>query len=156
LASPASPHAALQDGAPPAAPGISARALWRLLAPWLGYAFLGASAVLGLFTASAAEDGASYAAGLATFALAAIIIAVRMKRQFDGSEVGFLLAVSVGGSDALLVAIALQAVLGLIGFILAATVGGAVYTIGIALFIICMALIFIEIKRYFDRQDRGA
>jgi len=134
---------------------MSARELWGLVAPWLGHAFLAASAVLGLFTASAAADGATYAAGLATFALAGAIVAVRVKRQFDGREVGFLLAVSVASSDALLVAVALLTVLGLAGVILAATVGGAVYDIGIALFGICLALIFIEIKRYFDRLDAG-
>lgn len=134
---------------------MSGREAWRLVAPWLGYVFLGAAALLGLFTASGADDQATYASGLATFAVAASLIAWRMKRQLDGYEVGFLLPVAVANADALLVTIAVLGAMGLAGATMAAAVGGTVYGIGMALFIICAAFIFIEIKRYFDRRERG-
>jgi hypothetical protein len=154
VAHPSRPHVAVQENPPPTAPAVSAWAAWRLVAPWLGYGFLGGAAVLGLFTASGADDEATYASGLATFAVAALLIAWRMKQQLDGREIGFLLPVSAEGSDTLFVAIAVLAALGLAGAILAATVGGTVYGIGIALFIIAAAFIFVEIKRYFDRHER--
>lgn len=145
----------MQENSAPTAPALNAGEAWRLVAPWLGYFFLGAAAVLGLITASGGSDDATYASGLATFAVAVLLIAWRMKRQLDGCEIGFLLPISAAGSDTLLVTIAVLAALGLAGAILAATVGGMLYGIGIALFIISSAFIFIEIKRYFDRSERG-
>jgi hypothetical protein len=50
---------------------------------------------------------------------------------------------------------AVLAVLGLAGLGLAATVGGTLYGVGIALFIVAAALIFNDIKRYFDHRDAG-
>ena len=145
-------HAALHTEAPLAA--ASAAEIWRMVVPWLGYGFLAASGVLGLFTASAATDDPTYAAGLGTFMLAIVIIVMRMKRQLDGREIGFLLAVSVTSVEALFVSIAVLGVLGLVGLVLAATVGGSLYGIGLALFIICAAFILSDIKRYFDALER--
>ena len=116
-----------------------------MIAPWLGHVFLAGAGILGLFTASGAGDRATYAVGLATFAVAVILIAVRIRRQIDGREIPFLLAVTVTNSDELFVTIAVLAVLGLVGAVLAAAVGGTVYAIGLALLIICYALIFYEI-----------
>ncbi len=129
--------------------------VWRLVAPWLGYIFLAAAGVLGLFTASAAPDDATYDAGLALFILAVLLIAMRLKRQFDGREIGFLLPVPVDGTDSLFVSIAVLAVLGLVGVILAATVGGTSLRHRAGALRRGTALIFTEIKRYFDRRDRG-
>ncbi|HUK61277.1 MAG TPA: hypothetical protein VLV50_18750 [Stellaceae bacterium] len=134
---------------------MPAREVWRLVGPWLGYLVLGAAGIFGLFTASASADAATYDAGLIAFAIAVVLIAVRMKRQFDGTEAGFLLPISPAGADTLFVTVAILAVLGLVGAVLAAAVGGMLYGIGLALFIVCAALIFIEVKRYFDRLDRG-
>jgi hypothetical protein len=135
--------------------GIPMGEFWRMLVPWLGYVFLAAAGVLGLFTASGGVDEVTYMAGLALFILAIVVIAWRMKRQLDGREVGFLLAVSVDNSDSLFVSMAVLAVLGLAGLGLAATVGGTLYGVGIALFIVAAALIFNDIKRYFDHRDAG-
>jgi len=129
--------------------------VWRLIGPWLGYVFLAFAALLGLFTASGAADRATYVAGMLTFAIAVAVIAMRAKRQLDGAEVGFLLPISPSDADTLVVTIAILGVLGLAGGALAATVGSALYGIGLALFLVCALLIFIEIKRYFDRIDRA-
>lgn len=149
-------HTEIHSAAPQDEPRpVAAGEVWRLIAPGLGYVFLAAAAILGLFTASGATDSGTYYSGLATFALAVIIAAVRMKLQLDGRETGFLLPVTAASSDALVVTIALLAVLGLFGVVLAASVGGDVYSIGLALFVISAALIFLEMKRYFDRADAG-
>jgi hypothetical protein len=132
---------------------VDAAEVWRLIAPGLGYAFLAVAAVLGLVTASGEVDGATYAAGLATFVLAVIIIAVRLKRQFDGGAVGLLLDVSVASTDSLFLSIAVLTVLALAGLIVAAAIGGSLYGIGLALFVIGTAMIFRDIKRYFDRRE---
>jgi hypothetical protein len=148
------PHdAAAQHNTAPTAPPLAAREFWRMLAPWFGYAFLALAGVLGLFTASGTADSATYASGMATFALAAVLVAWKLRRQFDGGEPGFLLPTVADNPDLLLVTIALLTVLGIVGAVLAATVGGTIYRIGLALFLVCAAFIFIEIKRYFDRAD---
>lgn len=126
-----------------------------MIAPWLGYVFLTSAGLLGLFTASGAADQATYVCGLLTFAVAAVLIAARIMRQLDGAEVGFLLPVATAGFDTLVVIIAVLAMLGLVGAALAAAEGGALYGIGLALFAICAAMIFTELKRYFDRIDRA-
>jgi hypothetical protein len=151
----APPSAAPQDHSAATQPALPAREVWRMIGPWLGYVFLGFAGILGLFTASASADGAGYDAGLATFAIAVAVIALRAKRQLDGAEVGFLLPVSPADADTLFVTVAILGVLGIVGAALAATVGGTLYGIGLALFIVCAALIFTEIKRYFDRLDRA-
>lgn len=134
---------------------IPAGEFWHMIVPWLGYLFLAAAGILGLFTASGAPDDATYGAGMALFVIAGIVIAWRLKRQFDGREIGFLLPVSVDNSDFLFVSIAVLGALGLVGLGLAASVGGTLYSIGVALFIVAAALIFNDIKRYFDRRDAG-
>jgi len=146
-------HDAAQHGAADAPQPVGADAVWRMVAPMLGYVFLTVAAVLGLFTASGRVDDATYAAGIGLFALAVVIIAVRIKRQFDGREVGFLLQVSVASSDSLFISIAVLTVLALAGVVLAATVGGTFYGIGLALFVVASAMIFGDIKRYFDRRE---
>jgi hypothetical protein len=88
-------------------------------------------------------------------AIAAVLIAWRAKLQLDGRDIGFLLPVTPGDIDTLIVTIAVLAVLGIVGGILAAAVGGTLYGIGLALLIVCALFIFLEIKRYFDRHEHG-
>ncbi len=126
-----------------------------MVGPFLGYVFLAFAGILGLFTASDAADSATYDTGMLTFAIAVAVIALRVKRQLDGAAVGFLLPISPAGADTLAITIAILFVLGLSGAALAATVGGALYGIGLALFIVCFALIFTEMKSYFDRIDNA-
>jgi len=148
-------HDAAQHDAAGMPQPVGADAVWRMIAPGLGYVFLTGAAVLGLFTASGNVDDATYAAGLGLFVLAAVIIALRLKRTFDGREVGILLEVSVASTDSLFVSIAVLAVLALVGAVLAATVGGTLYGVGLALFVIASAMIFRDIKRYFDERERS-
>jgi hypothetical protein len=143
------------EAAPPTAPTLGAREAWRLVAPWLGHIFLAGAAVLGLFTASGGADGVTYGAGLATFFVAVLVIFVRIKRLFDGQEIGFLLPIASTSVDSMFVTIAVLGVLGLVGAVLAATVGGELYGIGLALFVVAAALVFSTIKRYFDLRERA-
>jgi hypothetical protein len=154
MANPAPAHAAANESAPATLPTIGAHEVWALVGPWLGHVFLTAAAVLGLFTASG-EHGVTYGAGLATFVVAVLLIFLRIKRQLDGREIGFLLPIASMNIDSLVVTIAVLAILGLVGIVLAATVGGELYGIGLALFIITVAIIFSNIKRYFDLRERG-
>jgi hypothetical protein len=144
------------DIAEPAPGGRSGlAAAWRLIAPGLGYVLLAAAALLGLFAASGAADGEAYAVGLATFALAALIIGWRLKDQFDGKDDGLLLPVTVASEDALFLLIAVMTVLGLAGLLVAAEAEGAFHAAGIALFCVAALLIFLNIKAYFDRREGG-
>jgi hypothetical protein len=147
------PHDASQHPVAGAPHPVTSAEVWRLVAPGLGYVFLVVAAVLGLFTASDAPDTATYDAGLGLFVLALVLVMLRLKRQFDGRRVGLLLPLLVENTDSLVVVIALLVALALGGLVLAATVGGSLYTIGLALFIVATALIFGELKRYFDRRD---
>jgi len=127
--------------------------VWAMLSPWIGHVLLIAAAIFGLATASGAPDEAAYDVGMVTFLVAAVLIAFRVKRQLDGAAVGLLLPVAIEREDGLLVTIAALTVLGLVGGILAASVGGVFYGVGLALFLICVGMIFFEIKHYFDRRD---
>jgi hypothetical protein len=155
MAHPLPEHAAAHQSAPSDLPAITAGEAWRLVAPWLGYVFLTAAALLGLFTARGDADAVTYGVGLATFFVAVALIVVRMNRQLNGRDVGFLLPVTPGDVDSLLVTIAVLVVLGLVGAVLAATVGGVLYGIGLALFVVSVLLIFTDMKRYFDLRERG-
>ncbi len=148
-------HAAVQHRGPDG-DAMTPAEVWRMVVPGLGYVFLAGAAVLGLFTASAgsaAGDQASYVAGLGCFVVAVFIMALRLRRQFDGEEVGFLLYISVANVDSLLVSIVVLTVLGLIGVVLASAVGGAFSGIGLALFVIAALMIFTDLKRFFDHRE---
>lgn len=130
--------------------------VWRLLAPWLGYLLLGAAALFGLFSASEAADTAEYQAGMVTFALALGLIALRMKRQLDGHYDGLLLPLAVTDEDGFQLYLAVLGVLAVGGLVLAASTENVFHEVGIALFLICVALVFWNVKRYFDRREEAA
>ncbi|HXP31242.1 MAG TPA: hypothetical protein VN832_09145 [Stellaceae bacterium] len=150
MANEAPPHHPTGAGLEP----VSLGEAWQLIAPWLGHALLAAAAVFGLLVASGAPDSATYDSGMATFVVAVAIIAIRIKRQLDGAYIGVLLPIAVTREDSLYVSIAVLAALGLAGAILADFVGGAFYGIGLALFVLAAALIFSNIKHYFDFRER--
>jgi hypothetical protein len=132
---------------------VGARQFWAWSAPWVGYALLALAGVLGLFTASDAEDPASYFAGMLTFVLAVAIIAFLLKRQFDGPGESIWWAVTPTSADALWFHIPILAVLGLVGLVLGASEGGIFAYAGLAFFVACALLIFLSIKHYFDLRE---
>jgi hypothetical protein len=131
--------------------------VWRLLAPWLGYLLIGAAGVLGLFTASGDPQGDAYIAGMVTFGIAVLMIALRIRHQFDGRYDGLLLAASVRSGDALMLYIPIIGALAVGGLVLAAMTDGIFHNAGLAFFAVCAMLIYVSVKRYFDfRESRRA
>lgn len=128
--------------------------VWRLLAPWLGYLLIGAAGVLGLFTASGNPEGDGYVAGMVTFGIAVVMIALRIRHQFDGRYDGLLLAASVNSGDALTFYIPIIGVLGIGGLVLAAETDGIFHDAGFAFFGVCAVMIYVSVKRYFDNYER--
>jgi CDP-diglyceride synthetase len=144
----------LHDATSPGGDRVAIGEVGRWLAPWLLGAFLVLAMLLGLFTASRAEDDASYALGFVTAGLALLVLAWRIRRVADGRNA--VAPVLVDDPTALVIAIALLAVLAIAGLWLAARSGVVtVEAVGYALFGFCLAFIFANLKHYFDRREGG-
>jgi hypothetical protein len=135
-------------------PDEAEHAFWPWLGFWAQFLILGVLAVVGAFVASGAERPGDYACGM-LLSLGAIALAfLRLKHRLDGgaSDWGdFLLVDDMRG---LAIAIPLFAIIGLAGlFIAHAWEGGAMHAAGVALFIASGAIIFLDLKRVFDRAD---
>jgi hypothetical protein len=135
-------------------PDDAEHAFWSWLGFWAQFLILGVLAVVGAFVASSAERPGDYACGM-LLSLGVIALAfLRLKHRLDGgaSDWGdFLLVDDMRG---LAIVIPLFAVIGLAGlFIAHAWEGGAMHAAGVALFIVSGAIIFLDLKRVFDRTD---
>ena len=135
-------------------PDNAERAFWSWLGFWVQFLVLGVLAVAGAFVASHGERPGDYACGI-LLGLGAIALAfLRLKHLLDGgaSDWGdFLLVDDMRG---LAIVIPLFAIIGLAGlFIAHAWEGGAMHAAGVALFIASGAIIFLDLKRVFDRAD---
>lgn len=129
-------------------PRVSAAEILRWLAPWLFGAALVAAFLLGLIMASAASNSGDRALGYATAGLALLALAWDIKASFDGRR----LSLWVETAEALLVLIVLLGALAIAGLILAARAESfALQSTGYALFIVALALAFLNLKHYFDR-----
>jgi hypothetical protein len=135
-------------------PDDAEHAFWSWLGFWAQFLILGVLAVVGAFVASGAERPGDYACGM-LLSLGVIALAfLRLKHRLDGgaSDWGdFLLVDDMRG---LAIVIPLFAIIGLAGlFIAHAWEGGAMHAAGVALFIVSGAIIFLDLKRVFDRTD---
>jgi hypothetical protein len=131
-------------------------AFWSWLGFWAQFLIFGVLAVVGAFVASRAEWPGDYACGI-LLSLGVIALAfLRLKHRLDGgaSDWGdFLLVDDMRG---LAIVIPLFAIIGLAGlFIAHAWEGGSMHASGVALFIASGAIIFLDLKRVFDRTDSG-
>jgi hypothetical protein len=135
-------------------PDTAERAFWSWLGFWLEILVLGGLAIVGAFAASAADRPGDYTCGMA-LSLAAIALAfLRLKRRLDGNGSGWVDFLLVGDMWNLALVIPLFAVIGLAGlFIAHAWENGAMHTAGIALFIVSGVIIFLDMKRVFDRME---
>jgi hypothetical protein len=135
-------------------PDTAETAFWSWLGFWAEILVLGVLAIIGAFAASAADRPGDYTCGMA-LSLAAIALAfLRLKRRLDGNGSGWADFLLVGDMWNLTLVIPLFAVIGLAGlFIAHAWENGAMHTAGIALFIVSGAIIFLDMKRVFDRMD---
>jgi hypothetical protein len=124
------------------------------LIPWAVGAGLVVVLLLGLFTVSNAADGADAAAGWIAAGLALLALALGLKLYWDGGSTAPWRLVLVEGSDALLVLSALLTALAIGGLQLAARwPDGVVHDAGWALSGFSLALLFWNLKHYFDRRE---
>ena len=134
----------------------AARALWSWLGFWLQFLILGILAVIGAFVASEDARPGDYLCGL-LLSLGAIALAfLRLKHWLDGGTLDWGAFLLVDDMKHLAVAIPLFAVIGLAGlFIARAWESGAMHVAGLALFVASSLIIFLDIKRVFDRMNSG-
>ena len=135
-------------------PEDAEHAFWSWLGFWAQFLIFGVLTVVGAFVASGAERPGDYTCGM-LLSLGAVALAfLRLKHRLDGgaSDWGdFLLVDNMWG---LAIAIPLFAIIGLAGlFIAHSWEDGAMHAAGVALFIASGAIIFLDLKRVFDRAD---
>jgi len=122
------------------------------LAFWGQFVVLGALALLGLFVGSSGQPG-DYAAGL-LLAIGAILLAfLRLKAWFDGTGADWSSFLFVDKPAHLVVVIPLFTVIALGGLFVAASEPGSLQSAGVGLFVVCGLIIFLSLKRVFDKLD---
>jgi hypothetical protein len=133
-------------------PDEAARAFWSWLGFWLQFLILGFLAVVGAFVASGAERPGDYTCGVA-LSLAAIALGfLRLKHHFDGGDADWGNFLLVDTMRNLALVIPLFVVIGLAGlFIAHAWESGVMYAAGVALFVVSGVIVFLNIKRVYDR-----
>jgi hypothetical protein len=131
----------------------------RSVAAWLGFwvqfGVLGVLAVIGAFFASEGGAPGDYGCGMALLVGALVLAFLRLKHHFDGRPLGWGDFLLVDSMRELAVVIPLFAIIALAGLFLAhAWRQGAPYDAGLCLFVASGAIIFLDIKRVFDRLDQ--
>jgi len=138
-------------------PDDADRAFWSWLVFWVQFVILGLLAVIGAFVASADAGPGDYQCGL-LLSLGAVALAfLRLKHQLDGGALGWRNFLFVDDMKNLAVAIPLFAIIGLAGlFIAHAWESGAMHAAGLGLFVASGVIVFLDIKRVFDRMNSDA
>jgi hypothetical protein len=125
---------------------------WAWFRFWAQFVVLGGLAILGLSIGSDGRPG-DYATGLMLAVFAVLLAFLRLKAWFDGTAgdwTGFLF---VDKPAHLLVVIPLFSVIALVGLFVAAGQPGSLQSAGVALFVVCGVIIFLSMKRVFDKLD---
>jgi len=137
-------------------PDDTGSAFRQWLGFWLQFLVLGLFVVIGAFAASADQRSGDYACGV-LLSLAAIALAfLRLKNRFDGGPSSWGTFLLIDDTKNLALVIPLFTVIGLAGlFIAHAWESGHLHSAGLALFIISGVIVFLDIKRVFDRIDSG-
>ena len=126
--------------------------LGQWFAFWGQFVVLAALAILGLYVGSDGEEG-DYATGL-LLAIGAILLAfLRLKAWFDGASTDWTSFLFVDRPAHLVVVIPLFTVIALAGLFVAAGEPGSLQDAGVGLFMVCGLIIFLSLKRVFDRLD---
>lgn len=135
----------------------SEHAFWSWLGFWAQLFLLGVLAVIGAFFASADARPGDYLCGL-LLSLAALALAfLRLKHRLDGGDPGSSAFFLVDDMKNLALAIPLFTAIGLAGlFIAHAWEDGAMHFAGLGLFIASGAIVFLDIKRVYDRMSSDA
>ena len=137
-------------------PDDAERAFWSWLGFWGQFLILGVLAIIGAFVAAADTRPGDYQCGL-LLSLGAIALAfLRLKHQLDGGASGWGNFLFVDDTKHLAFVIPLFAIIGLLGlFIARAWESGAMHAAGLGLFVVSGAIVFLNIKRVFDRMSSG-
>jgi len=135
-------------------PDDAERAFWSWLGFWVQFLILGLLAVIGAFVASADARPGDYQCGM-LLSLGAIALAfLRLKHRLDGGTLGWGSFLLVDDMKNLALVIPLFAVIGLAGlFIAHAWESGSMHAAGLGLFVVSGAVVFLNIKRVFDRMN---
>jgi hypothetical protein len=137
-------------------PDEEEHAFWSWLGFWIQFLILAVLAVIGAFVASEDARPGDYLCGM-LLSLGAIALGfLRLKHWLDGGTSGWGAFLLVDDMKHLALAIPLFAVIGLAGlFIASASESGAMHAGGLGLFVVSGVIIFLDIKRVFDRQSSG-
>ena len=119
---------------------------------WAQFVVLAALAVLGLYVGSDGQPG-DYVAGLMLTIGAVLLAFLRLKAWFDGTSSDWTSFLLVDKPAHLVVVIPLFTVIALAGLFVAAGAPGTLQSAGVALFVVCGLVIFLSLKRVFDKLD---
>ncbi len=138
----------------PMSPQQQEQGLGTWLRFWIQFVVLAVLAILGLYIGS---DGASgdYATGLMLTAGAVLLAFLRLKAHFDGVGDDWTSFLLVDRPGQLVVVIPLFTVLALAGLFMGAGAPDSLQGAGVALFVVSGLVIFLSLKRVFDRLDSG-
>ena len=129
-------------------------AFWSWLGFWVQILVQFAFVVIGAIAASGAERPGDYGCGMALILGSIALGFLCIKNRLDGGPSGLGQFLLVDDMWNLALVIPLFVVIGLAGlFIAHAWDSGAMHAAGIALFLASGAIIFLDMKRVFDRMD---
>jgi hypothetical protein len=138
-------------------PDDAGRAFRQWLGFWVQFLVLGVLAVIGAFAASADQLSGDYACGLLLSLGATALAFIRLKNRFDGGPQSWGDFLLVDDMTNLAVVIPLFTVIGLAGlFIAHGWESGNLHDAGLGLFVVSGVIVFLDIKRVFDRIDSRA
>ena len=138
-------------------PDDAERAFWSWLGFWVQFLVLAVLAVVGAFFAAADARPGDYQSGL-VLSLGAIAMAcLRLRQHLDGDVSGWSAFLLVADKKNLALAVPLFTIIGLAGLFISHTwEDGAMHAAGLALFVASGVIVFLNIKRVFDRMDSNA
>jgi hypothetical protein len=125
---------------------------WAWFGFWAQFLVLGGLAIFGLYVASDGAPG-DYATGLILAVGAVILAFMRLKHWFDGGSGNWMSFLFVDTMGNLVVIVPLFAVLALAGLFIAAGERGSLHDAGIGLFVASGLVVFLTLKRVFDKLD---
>jgi uncharacterized membrane protein YhaH (DUF805 family) len=132
-------------------------AFWSWVGFWVQFFVLGLFVVIGAFAASECRGPGDYVSGMLLIFVALALAFLRLKRWFDGGASGWGNFLFVDDMKNLTVTIPIFAVIGLAGlFIARAWPFGSLHYGGLGLFVVSGVIIFLDIKRVFDRLNSPA
>ena len=133
------------------------RAFWSWLGFWVQFLVLAVLAIVGAFFAAADARPGDYQCGL-LLSLGAVAMAfLRLNQRLDGGASGWCAFLLVDDMKNLALAVPLFTIIGLAGLFISHTwEDGAMHAAGLALFVASGVIVFLNIKRVYDRMDSNA